>query len=349
MAIVPLLIEGRELRPHKCIVAPLLATRTVLTNSPWEFVELWLKREKKLSALFFWKQAREFHVASRGMGLESAPLLHYYSFMNAAKALLEAKGVAFEPIHGVRSHNLRPNGERPALSNEGIRILSRGVLPALSTYLGETESENIHNLQDVLFNLPYIHRTYCLTFKNQNDMFLPLANCRYLLDDSSMNAYFAANLSADLDHKRFIKRLPPTMVKDGLGSGDHAIRSVSSFTVSRPVLKTASDRSAATSFSRSIRSDLNHINGVHTLWYVKGMVSGPKRLNRFPATLTLAAMHRLSEICRYRPTELASFLSGQKNWLLSEFISMAPQQFIDALAAEITGHQFLTPNVRSAS
>src|SRR4051812_26852549 len=55
------------------------------------------------------------------------------------------------------------------------------------------------------------------------------------------------------------------------------------------------------------------------------------------------------EICRYRPLELASHLSGQKNWLLSEFIQMSPVQFIDEIASELTGHQFLMPNVRSAT
>jgi hypothetical protein len=60
-------------------------------------------------------------------------------------------------------------------------------------------------------------------------------------------------------------------------------------------------------------------------------------------------MHRLSEICRYRPLELASFLAGPGNWLISEFVMMAPEQFIDGIAAELTGHQFMFPNVRPAN
>jgi hypothetical protein len=34
---------------------------------------------------------------------------------------------------------------------------------------------------------------------------------------------------------------------------------------------------------------------------------------------------------------------------LSEFIQMSAAQFIDEIAAELTGHQFLVPNVRPAS
>ena len=60
-------------------------------------------------------------------------------------------------------------------------------------------------------------------------------------------------------------------------------------------------------------------------------------------------MHRLSEICRYQPLQLKSLLEGQKNWLLSEFIQMSPIQFIDEIASEMTGYQFLVPNVRPAA
>jgi hypothetical protein len=105
--IVQLPLNGRRVKPHKCVISPLLGTRTVLTNSPWGFVALWLKRERKNDALFFWNQAQEFHTASEGMSLESAPLLHYYCFMNATKALLVAKGLPFDPHHGVKGTRLR--------------------------------------------------------------------------------------------------------------------------------------------------------------------------------------------------------------------------------------------------
>ena len=51
---------------------------------------------------------------------------------------------------------------------------------------------------------------------------------------------------------------------------------------------------------------------------------------------------------RYDPLQLDRLLAGQKNWLLSEFIEMSPSQFIDEIASEITGYQFLVPNVRAA-
>ena len=346
--IVPDRINGRELKPHKAIVAPLLGTRTVRTNSPWGFVSLWLKRERRDDALFFWDQAREFYKASVGMTLQSSPLLLYYSFMNATKALLTAKGIAFDPAHGVRAANTRTATDKISSSNETVRILNHGVLPALSSYLGETEPQRVHSLQEIFFNLPFIHRTYCLTYKSQQDMFVPLTDCEYAVDTTTMQAHLRANLSRDFAYRRFVTRLPPSLIS-GLGGNIRTIRSANTTAISGRSLPTQADRDAIVLFNRQLRIDVQYINGAQTLWYVKEVVTGPRRLARFPLTLTLAAMHRLSEICRYRPIELASFLAGQKNWLLSEFIQLAPGQFIDELAAEITGHQFLAPNVRPAT
>jgi YaaC-like Protein len=211
---VPITINGRELKPHKATTSAQLAARTVLTNSHWEYVSLWLKREHKEAALFYWQQAQTFSSAAAGLPAASAPLLFYYSFMNATKALLSAKGVAFDEHHGVRSHNMRGPSSKIALSNEGVRVLQRGIAPALSQYLGEAETVLTHSLEDLLFNLPCIHRTFCLTYRNQQDMFIPLTDCRFVFDGTSGSGYFSAKLSQDFVGAKFMRQLPPTLVPD---------------------------------------------------------------------------------------------------------------------------------------
>jgi YaaC-like Protein len=342
-------LNGRDVNMHKATVTPVWKARTVLTNSPWDFVTLWLKREKKGKALFYWSQAREFANASTGMPVQSSPLLHYYTFMNAAKALLVAKGILFDEMHGVRAHNIRGTSKKITLSNEGVKIMQKGILPSLSSYLGECEISSIHSLEELLFNLPFIHRTYCLTYRNQSDLFIPLTDCCYAFDSTTNQAYFKANLSSNFADARFIKRLPSVLIADPNGLDIRAIRSTESVTITDHRLKFPADIANIELLHKKIRADLQYINGAQTLWYAKAIVTGPTRLERSPLTLTLAAMHRLSEICRYRPIELSAFLDGQKNWLLSEFIQMAPGQFLDEIASEITGYQFMIPNVRAAT
>jgi hypothetical protein len=58
-------------------------------------------------------------------------------------------------------------------------------------------------------------------------------------------------------------------------------------------------------------------------------------------------MHRLSEMARYSPNKLAKHFEGRYNWLLSEFISIAPMQFIDELSCELTGYEFMLPGMNS--
>jgi len=347
MAVVPVKVSGRVLRPHKAVVAPDFRSRTVLTDDPWTFVALSLKRRKKDEALFYWEQGYQFHRAAEGLPLQSVPLVLYYSFMNAAKALLAAKGIPFVAHHGVKEWNTS-TGTRLSLRSVGVQIKNTGVLPSLSSYYGETEPRKRHTLQELFFNLPFVHRTYCLTYKSQRDMFIPLRECRYVTDVGAKKAYLAAELSGDHVSKHTMNRLPAALQADP-GSGPSAIRSKASVPFGRPNTPTDADLQSLGGLHRQLRSDLVYINGAETLWYAKAVTSGPRQIQRQAATITLAAMHRLSEICRYNPIELASHLSGQKNWLLSEFIRSSPRQFCDEIAAELTGHQVMLPNVRSAT
>ena len=169
----PLLLNNRELSLPKAILSPELGARTVLTNEPWTFVELALVRDKKKEAQFYWQQAKEFYTAALGLPLRSAPLLLYYAFMNATKALLAAKGRAFVPGHGVGNWT-PPPGSRPKGLPIGVEIRPRGILPSLSEYYGEGETRTHHLVKDILFNLPFIHRTFGLTYTSQPEMFVPL-------------------------------------------------------------------------------------------------------------------------------------------------------------------------------
>ena len=345
---VPIKIKGKIVTPHKAYKNPDLASRNVLTNSPWDFVELWLKREKQKNALFYWNQAREFHSASHGLPRQSSPLLYYYSFMNAVKALLSAKGITFSQYHGVSSHNMRGSSDKISITNEGVKIKNQGILPSLSSYLGEAETSTAHSLQELLFNVPYIHRTYCLTYKRQTDMYIPIMNAHFACDKTRGIAYLKATLSADFSNAHVLRRLPPSLTVEEQ-ENEYTIRSVESIPFTRPNRPTQGDISQLQTLHEKIRHDLSYINGSQTLWYIKGVSAGPARIQRAPCTITLAAMHRLSELSRYKPLELDIFLSGQKNWLLNEFIQQSPSQFFDEISSEITGHQFLIPNVRPAT
>ncbi|MGP3712985.1 YaaC family protein [Brucella sp. RRSP16] len=339
--------KGRELAPHKASINQIIGSRTVLTKSPWTFVALWLKREKKEAAAFYWEQAREFHRVSEGLPLQSAPLLLYYCYMNAAKALLAAKNLPFIERHGVGGYSRATPNQRKSIATEGVRILGAGVLPSLSSYYQEPEMSKTHTLQEIFFNLPFIHRTYCLSYPRQVQMFMPMLDPRFTFDAVTHRSFLRFRMSKDHQTRLTINRLAPTFVPDPAQPG--FIRSANDIAVASASRPSAADLNNIAALRRTLSWNLFYINGAETLWYAKARAAGPARIERQVPTLVLAAMHHLSELCRYRPLQLASHLAGKYNWLLSEFIQMSPSQFIDEIAAELTGHEFQAPNVRSPS
>lgn len=340
----PICLKNRELAIPKAIVSPDLGSKTVLTNEPWDFVDLALIRDKKTDAQFYWRQAREFYSVAQGLPLQSAPLLLYYSYMNATKALLAAKSIAFNPYHGVGEWK-PANSTNSQVFSVGVKIKNNGILPALSSYYGESETSNQHMLKDLLFNLPYIHRTFGLTYTSEAEMFLPIKQPQFVVESGTSNVYFSAYLSSSFATKRVVNRLPTTFVASG--EPNDRVLSAGSVSLASPLKPSEADISQLATFARSLRGDLFYINGAQTLWYIKA--KSTSRIERQTSTITLAAMHRLSEVCRYAPIQLDKLLQGQKNWLLSEFIRMSGTQFIDEIASEITGKQFLIPNVRPAT
>lgn len=346
MPIARLKIKGKDLTPQKAIKNPLLGSKNVLTNSRWEFVALWLKKEKKDSALFYWNQANEFYKSSVGVNIYTAPLLHYYCFMNATKALLTSKNIIFNHYHGVKHSGI--SSSRFTLQNEGIEIKSNGILPSLSTYFNETETSTVHSLQEIFFNLQFIHRTYCLSYPRQTDMFIPVKNVFFYYDLSTNEVRLYCELSEDFSNRNILKRLPSTFIFDRKEKERYFIKSNGSTTISNPTKPSVSDINNLINFNEALRKDLVFINGSSTLWYIKSNVRGPAKIDRKSSTLTLGAMHRLSELCRYKPLEFRKFMDSDKNWLINEFIQQSSEQFLDEIASEITGYHFLIPNIRSA-
>ena len=96
------------------------------------------------------------------------------------------------------------------------------------------------------------------------------------------------------------------------------------------------------------RLDVAYIRGPMRLWYIKRRLANSSIVERYPLTITFAAMHRMSELSRYEPITLNRYLESRQNYLLSEFIENAPLQFVDEIASEITGQEFMPPGIRTA-
>lgn len=340
-------VGQRRVWMHKGVIAPDFGALHVLSNDPWQYVELYLKRAKSYEALSCWQQARRFSEASDLLAPEAAPLTIYYAFLNASKALLKYKKVAHKDNHGVAGE--RPQNARASLANEIVQFKNGGVLPALCNYFNEAAIAEEFTLRDILWNIPFIHRAFCLSFKASQELFIPLENARYLRNDASREAWFEAEIVPRYSDKRTLKNIPSSFETRHEGQKVF-VRRKRNFNWHFGRTNAAEKLDALnrlSSYHATTRRVVVNIAGERDLWYIKKHMPKNRAGARHTTTLTFAAMHRLSELSRYDPAGLDRHLSGQANWLLVEFINHATTQFIDQIATEITGFQFWPPKMRS--
>ncbi|WP_323972513.1 YaaC family protein [Aeromonas hydrophila] len=334
--------KNKKLTIHKAITEPHFNEKTVLVTSTWEYVDLWLKRAGRNDARFFWNQAKSFYDATKLLPKTSAPLTAYYCFLNATKALLLTKGVAFSDEHGVSGFTI---GNQASLSNEKVKFKAGGILPALCLHLGEPSNEEIYSLKDLLYNLPGIHRAFDLTYSADTELFIPISEPKIVRSETTHESWFCAELTDKYANQHTLNKLPEHFEKDRSVTEKYIIRSTRRFDW-RPQDRPAS-LGRYKNYHKRLRKDLFYINGNARLWYIKRVGNIEGIIPRSTLTIMFAAMHKLSEMSRYTPDKLSRHFDCQHNWLLSEFITSSAAQFIDELSSELTGYEFMAPGRNS--
>jgi hypothetical protein len=341
--VTTLKINRRNLTLKKSYSEPNFSGKSVLVSDPWEYVELWLKRNNNNNdALFYWQQAKQFYEATLSLPLTSSPLTSYYCFLNATKTLLLIRGIKFSDMHGVSGYQKK---SKLSLSNEMIILKSGGILPALCMCLDDLvpqgNSKAIFTLKDLLKNLVYIHRTYCLTYTSEanKELFIPLDDLFFVKKDKSSEFWFSAEIDEKYATQHTLNKIDDFFEKD-INFNDRFIvrfKKRSSWKGNQTVTT-----NKFINYHKKVRKNVQYIAGISSRWYIK-RTNTKESIPLSSLSITLAAMHRLSELSRYEPITLSKHLNSQHNWLLSEFIKSSPYQFIHEIASEITGEEFLVP------
>lgn len=353
-------ISKRLITAYHALIEPDLKSKTILTDSIWEYVEIYLKQNfdgktRNRNAIFYWQQAKNFYKATHSLDNNSKPLTTYYCFLNATKALLEFKNIRYDFSHGVAGRSEKGHNN---IKNEYIRIKTKGVLSGLCSYLKEPvipisreKPHEEYSLKDVFYNLAYIHRSYNLTYQNQAELFIPVLNPKLVRDKDKRKAWLQLELEAEHSNQRVLTRLESLnyeleIITDK--SSNYVIRSKKRFTWE--VQRNLPDEANALRLANYLyarRKDLQYICSSNDLWYLKRNDLTQSIINRNPIVLTYAAMHRLSELARYQPNILKSHLEKDASWLLNEFIDKSLIQFLDQISSEITGKNFRVTGFRS--
>lgn len=338
-------IGGKPLGPHRAVVSPDWKAEKVLTSDLWTYVDLWIRRNaKNTDARFYWQQARNFYRASQGLPATASPLALYYCFLNATKALLAAKKLTYSDQHGLSGRSILG---KASLSNEEVKLKGAGVLPALILYYGDS-STGTYKLKDLLHNMAFIHRAFCLSYK-VSYLFFSALSPRYVRAIGSSEAWVSMEFEERFGNKKILSTLPPNFNRD-IGFPDSIIirKEKKRFRWRSGRGTESANISNLTRYHQAIRRDLTYIAGADR-WYLKRRHSSATLIDRHTPTLIFAAMHRLSELSRYQPLRLARMLETERSWVLAEFINTAPNQFLDEISCELTGQEICVPDIHVGS
>lgn len=368
--LVSKLIVNRDvITIRRSLIHPSYLSKSVLVADPWEYVEMWLQRNQQnkgsREALFYWRQSKQFYQASSSLDMTSAPLTLYYSFLNAAKTLLLARGVSFSDHHGVSGSREKGN---LYLSKEKVKLHGQngGILPSLCSYLeddivNKEESYRIFSLKQLLHNLVYIHRSYCLTYSSDKEIFIPLDTACFIKKSNSRELWFSCEIDSKFSTRHILKKIEDIFEEDRSlkkieGVLEENRSSVGDKSTEKYNVRFKKKRARWTGkfsgkafvesenflrYHRRVRKHLNCISGYKSRWYIK--MDSKDSINMNPLCIAFASMHRLSELSRYNPVSLSKYSDSRCNWLISEFVKKAPYQFITEIASEITGEEFIIP------
>ncbi len=344
MAFKPIKHKGKVVKIHKAIISPDFNNKTVLVRNHWDYVEMWLQKKKQNKALMYWKQAESFYKASETIPDTASPLTLYYCFLNAVKTLLTVKGISFAEYHG--ASGAIQYGDTN-LKNEEITFHNNGILSSLCLYLEEPTNNDKYTLKDLLYNLPFIHRSFNLTFPTgYPEIFIPIINPHFVIKDNSHEAWFCAELPDNYANQHTLNKITTLGFERDIGvSNKYIIRKKKRFKWYRSGQKKTNNVLRITNYHKKLRKNIHYIFGPDTLWYIKR--TGQNHcIDRHPLTIMLASMHRLSELARYEPDVIHRHFELNQNWLLSEFINGAGEEFVDKIACEITNQNLMKPRIR---
>lgn len=343
----PVKIKNKELIVRKPKIVADLPSKVVLTDSTWLFVEIYLRSQGQNDALFYWEQAKNFYESTKSLSLVSKPLTTYYCFLNATKALLEVKNVGYNLAHGVTGK--RDDGHI-RIQNEIIKFQPAGVISGLGVYLGESipAGGEEFTLKDIFYNLPYIHRAFTITDSSRAELFIPILEPRFVCDKTENKGWLEIKLEPEHSNSRTLGKLI------GYGLDPNYDNSIS-YTLRRNKkfkwelsnrVPTDESLEKLQAYHKSRRRELRYIYSANALWYIKRKDLQNYIIDKSTLTLTIAAMHRLSELSRYDPQTLSKHLERDASWLLTEFINKSIYQFIDQISSEITGSDFRVTGFR---
>ncbi len=303
-------------------------SKKIVISDIWSFWDYVIKKfnyEKEyMNSLL--EQAKHFYNAAENSPVKSKPLLYYYSFLNLSKVIIniDKKYGQTRYMHGIgANHNNR-------FIHSTLRIAEKkSFLKNISIELSESlDGFSINyplsvNVKDYMMHCIGVHRAYSEIY-NLEEIFFRIEDLKVFKSG-----------------KKIISRFKVCAPQDKISSlqdlGYNIIEDEENFYWQEEVLTSSYSmtRNAYYLLSQHLRNK--------GIWYFVNndgytLYISNSSINRYPPEIIIYnTMFFLGSITRYHPYMFDQIFSDKEQWLMSEFLTTQPKQFLYLSTAKILG------------
>lgn len=276
------------------------------------------------------EQSKNFYTAAENSPIKSRPLLYYYSFLNLAKVAIN-----LDKRYGMTNylHGISENHQGKFLNSEIKIVKKKNNVKNVSCELMESldgtllASDLTLNVKKYLAHCVGIHRAYCEIYKS-DEIFFRLENYKILRDGKDF--YFRAKVIANDENIDLIRPLGYNIIEDNNEFLWEESISTTSYSATR---------NAYYQLAKQVKSK--------GIWYFIGndgykmYISKHSIYRHSPEMIIYNTMYFLGSVTRYHPYMFERLFSDKEQWLMSEFLTTQPKQFLYLLTAKILGQNVL--------
>ncbi|WP_413664640.1 YaaC family protein [Microbulbifer sp. CNSA002] len=278
------------------------------------------------------EQAKHFYQTAEGSPVKSQPLLYYYSFLNLSKIMINLTGT-FGP-NKMYMHGMKENHNHKFIYSEIVKQKQKHLIVQVAHELVSLFDSNMPtndltlNAKDILNHCVGVHRAYSEIY-NQPEIFVRIKTSG--LYKHGKKLIFKAILQCSQPQKAELIARGYDISTDDNGS----IIYTESLTMSsyQPIRADYSD------LSKKIKSK--------GIWYFIGHNGYTMYLSTCPdnrysqESIIYMMMFYLGSITRYHPYMFDKIFSDKEQWLMSEFLSTQPKQFLYLATANVLGQSVM--------
>lgn len=321
-------------------IFPFKSNKTIISDiwSFWDYIIKNLPINNKSHTLFLLsllEQAKHFYITAENSPTRSKPLLYYYSFLNLSKIFISVrdKGVHFNRsimyMHGLNENHNNKFENSIIIKQKQKNNIVQVAHEICSIFDANFPTTSINlNAKDLLMHCIGIHRAYSEIY-SQKEIFVKIK--QYELIKRGKTLIFRAEL-------------------DCLQKDINSLMQAGRYTITQDNNKYYFEEQIVmknyipTRKEYSILSQQIRDKGI---WYFIGNNGLTLYLSKHPdnrysqESIIYLIMFYLGSITRYHPYMFDDLFSQQEQWLISEFLTTQPKQFLYLATSRVLGHNIL--------